>query len=369
MLLGFRRYFGSNMMTNSFFCCFLFFAVALLIGCDGSSGASNDDAVADTEPETGSESEATGVFNSALFSNDLTSQTEVTCTLENGSTTSCYELTFIANGAGDTEGTDTIGPFCPETIFVDRSESGMGVYDGPTNPGFQSLIDAAQNMDADGFDIVDEDGNINNAGGGDSSACLEMRLDSTLEVTYMLPVTPQLRSEPYFLRTIENIGFGLNGVPYAGDPPGVAVAESGIPGSGSGNIPSLDHCGGHADPSGYYHWHFVPQSMNTVLDAEEFDFTERYGITCSNSNIAFDEPSAFAGFAKDGHPIYGAFDSVDSEDTPANDVSEVDECNGHSHATDEFPDGIYHYHALESGAPNMPACLMGSFPTRSFSVQ
>lgn len=347
-----------------------------LTSCGGggsSDSGSNDSSSDDTETDTGIDTETVGNFNSTYFSSDLTSEERVSCTLENGSTTTCYQLTFIANGAGSIvgDGTDgTIGPYCPESINTSRSEVGFGVYDGDTNPGFQSLVDAAINMDADGYDIVDEDGNIRSGGGGggDFSYCLEMGLDDTIEIVYLIPVTPELRNTPYEVGTVESNGFGLNGVPYKGNPPSVTVVENGVGGTGSGNIPALDHCGGHPDPFGYYHWHFVPQSMNTVLGSDNFDFTEQHGITCSNSNIDSDDPSAFAGIAKDGFPIYAAYDSVDSVDTTPNDVAEVDECNGHSHTTDEFPDGVYHYHAQEDSAPNLPACLMGSFPNRDFTV-
>jgi len=365
-------------------------ASALLVGCGGSAdGVSLSEPTVEptaeptSEPAPGATPTPTPVpdadgsggdaasgsyYNSAFFGRQLTDESQVSCTLENGTTTSCYQLTFIANGAGDTENTGTVGPFCPPTITTPRSESGMGVYDGDTNPGFQSIIDAALNMEADGFDIVDEFGNIN-TDGRNGSACLAMPFDSTLELVYLIPVVPELRSTPYQISTIESIGFGVNGVPYKGNPPGVAVAEPGINGSGSGNIPSLDHCGGHADPAGYYHWHFVPQAMNVVLGAAEYDYTNEYGVSCANSNIAADDPAAFAGLAKDGFPIYGAYDAVNSVNTPPDSVVPVDQCNGHVHATSEYPDGAYHYHALEEAAPNVPTCLIGSFARNDFRVQ
>lgn len=365
-------------MPYSNFALLILLTTIWLVGCGGGSGGSGSNTVtgsvvdsdADSDTDNGIDNDSIGNFDATLFSLQLTDETRVSCTLENGSSTTCYQLTFIANGVGDTEGNGTVGPFCPETITTPRSESGFGVYDGASNPGFQSIIDAAMNMELDGYDIVDDLGNINSVGGGGgASACLSMGFDSTLEITYLVPVTPELRSEPYDLGTIESIGFGLTGVPYKGNPPGVTIAEAGVGGAGSGSIPSLDHCGGHADPAGYYHWHFVPQSMNTVLDSDEYDFTDLYGVSCSNSFIDHDEPSAFAGIAKDGFPIYGAFDSVASVDTAPNDVVAVDSCNGHEHATDEFPDGVYHYHALETGAPNVPACLVGSFANNDFSVR
>jgi len=334
-------------------------------GCDSSD---------DSSTET-SDTEISGNFQSELFDTAALSEDQVECTLENGSTTTCYQLTFASNTVGDTENNGTVGPYCPDSITTTRSESGVGIYDGATSPGFQSLVDAAQGMDADGYDIVDEDGNIRfsdlSQGSEEEgfSYCLSANFDSTLELTYLIPVTPELRSTPYVLGTIDSVGVGINGIPIKSNPPSVTVVESGVGGTGSGNIPALDLCGGHPDPTGYYHWHFIPQSMNTVYNAEDYNYTEQYNMTCANSNIEYDNPTAFAGLAKDGFPIYAAYDSVDGvETTPAN-VATVDECNGHSHATDQFPDGVYHYHALESGTPNLPSCLVGSFVERDVSVQ
>lgn len=78
-----------------------------------------------------------------------------------------------------------------------------------------------------------------------------------------------------------------------------------------------------------------------MLASNAYIYTERYGITCSNPNVAFDEPASLSGLAKDGFPLYGPFDSVD---------------------------GVYHYHALQDAAPNIPTCLMGSFVEQGFLI-
>lgn len=351
-----------------------------ITGC-GSSGSptsidsdSDSDTSTDTDESTG-ETELTGNVNTTLFDTSASNVEQVSCTLENGSTTTCYQLTFAANTVGDTEDTNTIGPYCPPTVDTPRSEAGVGIYDGSTNPGFQSLVDAAAAMDADGYDIIDADGNIRFSDltqGSEEvgfSYCLSANFDSSMSVTFLIPVTPELRSEPYVIGTIDNVGIGVNGIPITGNPPSVTVTEAGVGGTGSGNIPALDLCGGHPDPSGYYHWHFIPQSINTVYTSDDYNYTEQYDVTCSNYHIEYDNPSAFSGFAKDGFPIYGAYDSVNDVDTNPDTVAALDECNGHNHETNEYPDGVYHYHALESGTPNYPPCLMGSFVERNLSVQ
>jgi hypothetical protein len=343
-----------------------------LAGCGGGGGSSA--VVTTTSTTTGSGTTTTidetslGNFLPGQFSVALTSQTRVACTLDDGSAATCYELTFLANGAGDQEGAGSIGPFCPETITVPRDEAGFGVYDGETNPGFQSLIDAFAAMEADGFDIVDEAGNVTINGGPGQPACLAMPIDRTLELVYQIPVTPVPRAVAHELGTVEAIGVGLTGVPYKGNPPGVAVAQAGTPG-GNGGIPALDHCGGHVDPAGYYHWHFVPQAMNEVLGSEAYDFTNRFGISCRNFFVDANAPAAYAGLAKDGYPLYGPFDLEGGENLAPETVAELDSCRGHSHETPDFPDGVYHYHARAGEAPNVPTCLTGQYSRSHFSVR
>ncbi|NNF22853.1 MAG: hypothetical protein HKN67_12990, partial [Saprospiraceae bacterium] len=202
-------------------------------------------------------------FNSA----SLLSFSVVNCTLENGSSTSCYQIVFKSNPVEN-------GPYCPETI---DDIGGLGIYDGNTNPGFQvmkrSLWEA---MEADGYDIVDANGNITIVDPGSISgpptstvACLEAAPDDNLQLTFMIPVEPELLGSPDQIQIVENLGVSIDGIPLTGDPPSVTQGPPGMPGGGQagGGIPSIDPCGGHMDPFGYYHLHFVPQEMNNVLEA------------------------------------------------------------------------------------------------------
>ena len=274
----------------------------------------------------------------------------VDCTLENGSSTTCYQLVFSSNPVAD-------GPYCPETI---DDIGGVGIYDGATNPGFQVLKRSLwEAMEADGYDIVDEDGNINiedpGAGmGSGGAACLEASPDDGLELTFLLPVSPELLSTPDQLDIVENLGVSLDGIPLTGDPPSVTQGPPGM-GGGSGSIPSIDPCGGHVDPFGYYHLHFVPEEMNSVLAA--YDLTE---VSCTNFAQS---TTALVGFAKDGYPIYA------SQDTDGTLPADLDSCNGHTAATADYPDGTYHYHASGTEAPNVPPCLVGAAATDAFTYR
>ena len=323
------------------------------------------------EPELDPEPEETLSINESFFNSAaLVSFTTVNCTLENGSATTCYEMVFTSNPVEN-------GPYCPSII---DEIGGVGIYDGNTNPGFQVLKRSLwEAMEADGFDIVDEEGNItivdpsaggvgggppaggpggddaagdDNAAGGVTSACLEATPDDELLLTFLIPVTPELLSTPDVIESIENIGISIDGIPLTGDPPSATMSVGGMPGGG-GTIPSIDPCGGHMDPSGYYHLHFVAEEMNNVYEAR--GITE---VSCSNFTQS---ETALVGFAKDGFPIYASKDSNGELPT------DLDECNGHVGPTPEFPNGIYHYHASSTSALNLPPCLVGVSVRNSFS--
>jgi len=300
--------------------------------------------------ETGAGSSTTEyTLDPSLFNSDnFTVEAKlVDCTLENGSSTKCYELTFISNGVPDD------GPFCPATV---DDIGGMGIYDGQTNAGFQVMKrELFEAMENDGYDIIDDQGNIrvsdfSTQDNPNFDYCLQPAVNDNLVLKFTIPAIPEDLSSPNQIESVELIGVSLDGVPMNGDPPSVTTGQM-----GNGNIPSLDPCGGHHDPSGYYHWHFIPQSVNEVLNA--FQITE---ISCTNIT---QDGSALSGFAKDGYPIYAYTDSDGSL------PSDLDNCNGHFAATDEYPDGVYHYHASQTEAPNMPPCIKGAAVSNPFVVQ
>ena len=108
-------------------------------------------AACDTGGGTTTEPDGDAVFDPALLtaSNVTSAATLVDCTLSDGSSGQCYQVSFGANPLED-------GPYCPETI---SEVGGVGFYDGATNPGFQALkADLWNAMEADGYDIVDADG-------------------------------------------------------------------------------------------------------------------------------------------------------------------------------------------------------------------
>ncbi len=288
------------------------------------------------------------MFNSA----SLTSFETVTATLEDGTSADCFRITFSSNPVAS-------GPFCPTTI---NDVAGMGFYDGATNPGLRVFAAALLNdIEADGYDMVNNDGTVNVDyfnGNTDRnlSYCLEAPADDSLQLVFTIPAYPKLAANNNVITEVELVGLSLDGVPYNGDPPSAISGPSmGGPGGGTSsqiNFPSIDPCGGHHDPAGYYHWHLVPQVANQVLTANGID-----EISCTN--IAQTNDVELVGFAKDGFPMYAY----------AIEPSDLDECGGRTASTTEFPDGIYHYVASTISAPNVPACLKGVAATNSFQFQ
>ena len=111
-----------------------------------------------------------------------------------------------------------------------------------------------------------------------------------------------------------------------------------------GGLPALDACGGHIDPSGYYHWHFGAESIQTNLDEAGAD------VVCDVDQ----DVEALIGFAYDGYGIYGP-----EEDRAI--PLDLDQCSGHVSDTAEFGE-TYHYH-LTYDSPNLPLCRVGAAAT------
>ncbi|PNW26537.1 YHYH protein [Formosa algae] len=329
------------MKNNKYIFGFCFVALLTLIGYSSCSSSNSD---SDTDSETDTSEDGDYLISESLFnSTSLLSIETVTATLEDGTSAECFQLTFSSNPVEN-------GPYCPETI---EDIGGLGIYDGDTNPGFQVMKAELFNaMEADGYDIIDDEGNINiddfvsGAVDADLSYCLEAAPDNELELTFLIPATPKLASSNNDIDTIELVGVSLDGVPINGDPPSVVNPGREV----AGNIPSLDPCGGHHDPAGYYHWHFIPESMNQVLDANGIT-----DVSCTLIEQVTD--TKLIGFAKDGFPIYAY--AVEPDD--------LDDCGGRTAETTEFPEGTYHYVASNTDAPNVPKCLKGVAANNSFT--
>ncbi len=85
-------------------------------------------------------------------------------------------------------------------------------------------------------------------------------------------------------------------------------------------INSFDQFLGHPQNSGQYHYHIEPTYLTGEFGAD-----------------------AFLGLLSDGFPVYGPMENdvaVTNED--------LDDFHGHTSATADFPNGIYHYHITDA---------------------
>ena len=293
--------------------------VALLVGSASSGLATVFEAVAGM---------AAGDIGSYFNDDALVAGVKVVdCTLENYSETQCYQL--LASSQPDA--LSVTGPSCPSTV---TDEHGIFTWGGE-NQGLYALNEEFWEMvTALGYSFVNEDGTINVAdpgfgGAGRGDVCLEATPDDSYTLKMLIPVTPEDLDAPTQLGTVSQIGVALDGATIFGDAP-------------TGNaIPALDPCGGHNDPSGYYHWHFGPDSIQENLNAEEID------LVCTHRQ----DPDTLVGFAYDGYAIYGPKD-LDTVPT------DLDACSGHTGETHEFGT-VYHYH-LNYESPNLPGCRTGA---------
>ena len=310
-------------------------AIMLTISACGSA----DTGTGDESPSTDSAGTgASGTDPMSLFADGaLTSEaTTVDCTLENGSETTCYQVE-VASLASTV---DTDGPYCPQTT---SDVGGIWVWDGD-QPGLYALdSDFWDMMQAQGYEFVNADGTITVTDPAEGSAsssttansCLEATPDGSFHLQVLIPTSPEQLDTPTDLSTVSQVGLALDGVTIFGDAPSVADR---------GGLPALDACGGHIDPSGYYHWHFGAESIQTNLDEAGAD------VSC----LVDQDAEALVGFAYDGYAVYGP---EEDRAIPA----DLDACSGHISETAHFGTG-YHYH-LSYDSPNLPTCRVGATAT------
>ena len=128
-------------------------------------------------------------------------------------------------------------------------------------------------------------------------------------LTFKIPLNPK-EATNHSATPLGPIGVALNGVPffnqYAGPNQPLTF-----------EITSFDQYWGHPQQTGQYHYHVEPLYLTTVTATK----------------------SSLLGFLLDGFPVYGP-----EENGEAVTDALLDAYHGHSHATADFPGGIYHYH-------------------------
>ncbi len=138
---------------------------------------------------------------------------------------------------------------------------------------------------------------------------------STKNYTFKIPIHPQV-SSTHSATPLGPIGVSLNGVPffnqYAG--PNQPLTNE---------VVSFDQYYGHPAQGGDYHYHVEPLYLTTVKATK----------------------SALLGFLLDGFPVYGPNEENGTAVVNAN----LDAYHGHTHATVDYPNSIYHYHITDAG--------------------
>ena len=145
--------------------------------------------------------------------------------------------------------------------------------------------------------------------GSNSAFHLNPNRIAEFSMKYKIPLNPTEASS-HEATPLGSMGIALNGVSfynqYAG-PNNQPLTDE---------INSFDQYNGHPQQQGNYHYHLEPTFL-------------------TNNN----GQDALLGFLLDGFPVYGPM-----ENGQLVQESDLDDYHGHSHATTDYPDGIYHYH-------------------------
>ncbi len=137
---------------------------------------------------------------------------------------------------------------------------------------------------------------------------------ATQNITFKIPANPVVAAT-HAATPMGAMGVALNGIPFFNQ-----YAAGGSP--LSNEINGFDQWWGHPQQTGMYHYHVEPKYLTTVKATK----------------------SSLMGFLLDGFPVYGPEDEGGS--TPSN----LDVYHGHTHATVDYPSGMYHYH-FSTAAP------------------
>lgn len=136
---------------------------------------------------------------------------------------------------------------------------------------------------------------------------------SSKNYTFKIPVNPMVAST-HAATPLGPIGVSLNGVPFFNQYAGPNQPLS-------GEVVSFDQWWGHPAQGGDYHYHVEPKYLTTVKASK----------------------SALLGFLLDGFPVYGP-----EENGAVVSNNSLDEYHGHTSATADYPNGIYHYHITDT---------------------
>jgi len=127
--------------------------------------------------------------------------------------------------------------------------------------------------------------------------------------TFKIPLNPAVATT-HAPTPLGAMGVALNGIPLYNQ---YAAPNQPL----TNEIMSFDKYWGHPTATSRYHYHVEPLFLTTVKATK----------------------SSLMGFLLDGFPVYGP-----EENGAAVTNAMLDAYHGHSHATPDYPNGIYHYH-------------------------
>ena len=175
---------------------------------------------------------------------------------------------------------------------------------------------------------------------------LASKLVSAQKLNYTLTLNPT-KAPSVTSTSLGPIGILANGAvifnPYEGDGKTVAVTGNVYLTDSSGvKWGFLDVCNGHPGMGGMYHYHGMPPCVTSVIDKTG-------------------GPSHILGLAFDGFLIYGNKD-INGKLISS---SQLDQCNGITSPTPEFPAGVYHYVLTEEKSNRSTINCFAGTPTLS----
>lgn len=202
------------------------------------------------------------------------------------------------------------------------NNSGNNTADLPV--GFTKFIDAYTDVYVSGDYVVVETSGVPNHsspywGAGhpnysspQSGMSVNPNVITSQNFKFYIPLTPSVANN-VSSTPLGSIGVSLSGVPfynqYAG--PNNQPLDN--------EIGSFDTYYGHPQQQGEYHYHWEPLYLTSA------------------------DNSILVGYSLDGFPIYGPTEQSNSQYP-----TDLDELNGHTAITAEYPEGIYHYHATST---------------------
>jgi hypothetical protein len=285
--------------------------------------------------------------------------------------------TTATTSAGTATGTGTAGVLCDYSSSVFNSSASVNA----TATVLWSCTTTSRSLKANG--LPDHAvGAFPNANNPNTISAQNIAASVTVTPTATSVVTPRVGA-------MDKPGIALNGIAFdpgtAGTCNNAGSCQQGGAAVGDWSLEALgqtafkwgtDTSNAHVQPNGMYHYHGVPEGLVTQL---------------SNGNKAM----TLIGWAADGFPIYGRYGytvatdatsaikvvaasyrikAAPSANRPATTTyamgtftqdyeyvagsGDLDECNGRTGVTPEFPNGIYHYYATDT-FPHLQRCVKG----------